>query len=138
MPPPRKPDENDAPVREESANTIVGQSLRHLLRQAGMNVAAEIVAEGAAPANRALPDIFIQAGKYRIVIEAKHQNPNAAARAAHARFSGMRPAPHIVGALSAHRSFRLPRFSSSSGKSQHCGSSQISAMSFGQTPVCRL
>ena len=106
MAPSRKSEPSAPPVREEVANTVVGQSLRHLLRQAGVNVAAEVIAESAEHSGRALPDIFITAGGYRIVIEAKHENPKAAAEAAYARFSGMSPPPHIVGALSYSPPFR--------------------------------
>ena len=106
MAPSRKSGSDSHVSREEVANTVVGQSLRHLLRQAGVSVTPEIVAEGAGGASRALPDIFITAGGYRIVIEAKHDNPKAAAEAAYARFSGMRQPPHIVGALSYSRLFK--------------------------------
>ena len=80
---------------EGHANSVVGLSLRHLLRQSGINVAPEVKGMGGAK-----PDIYIEAGAYRIVIEAKYGNRKAAADAARARFAGMNPPPHIVGALS--------------------------------------
>ena len=80
---------------EGHANSVVGLSLRHLLRQSGIHVAPEVKGMGGAK-----PDIYIEAGGYRIVIEAKYGNPDAAADAARARFARMNPPPHIVGALS--------------------------------------
>ena len=80
---------------EGHANSVVGLSLRHLLRQSGINVAPEVKGMGGAK-----PDIYIEAGAYRIVIEAKYGNRKAAADAARARFAEMNPPPHIVGALS--------------------------------------
>ena len=98
MPPPRRKSDSSAPPdhREEAANIVVGQSLRHLLRQAGISVDAEV----AGRADHTLPDIFISAGGRHIVIEAKYGNPAAAAKDAKARFAEMSPPPHIVGALS--------------------------------------
>ena len=80
---------------EGHANSVVGLSLRHLLRQSGIHVAPEVKGMGGAK-----PDIYIEAGAYRIVIEAKYGDCKAAADAARARFAGMNPPPHIVGALS--------------------------------------
>ena len=79
---------------EGHANSVVGLSLRHLLRQSGTLVAPEVAGMGGAK-----PDIYIKAGPYRIVIEAKYGNRKAAADAARARFAEMNPPPHIVGAL---------------------------------------
>ena len=71
-----------------------------------MNVDAEVVAESSGRADRTLPDILINAGGYRIVIEAKYGNRKAAAEAARARFTEMSPPPHIVGALSYSPQFK--------------------------------
>ena len=98
MAPSRKP-EPFAHV-EGHANSVVGLSLRHLLRQSGIQVAPEIKGIGGPK-----PDIHIRAGHYQIVIEAKYQNREAAAEAACARFAGMNPPPHIVGALSYSKPF---------------------------------
>ena len=98
MPPSRK-SEPFAHV-EGHANSVVGLSLRHLLRQSGIQVAPEVKGIGGAK-----PDIYIRADDLRIVIEAKYENRKAAAEAACARFAGMNPPPHIVGALSYSKPF---------------------------------
>ena len=85
---------------EGHANSVVGLSLRHLLRQSGIQVDPEVKGIGGAK-----PDIYIRADDLRIVIEAKYQNRKAAAEAACARFARMKPPPHIVGALSYSKPF---------------------------------
>ena len=85
---------------EGHANSVVGLSLRHLLRQSGINVAPEVKGMGGAK-----PDIYIEAGNHSIVIEAKYGDRKAAADAARARFAEMNPPPHIVGALSYSKPF---------------------------------
>ena len=98
MPPPRK-SEPFSHV-EGHANSVVGLSLRHLLRQSGIQVAPEVKGIGGPK-----PDIHIRADDLRIVIEAKYDNRKAAAEAACARFARMKPPPHIVGALSYSKPF---------------------------------
>ena len=102
MTPPRKSKPaSGKPVHVEGhANSVVGLSLRHLLRQSGINVAPEVKGMGGAK-----PDIYIEAGNHSIVIEAKYGNRKAAADAARARFAEMNPPPHIVGALSYSKPF---------------------------------
>ena len=97
IPPAMTPPKKSGATRhvEGHANSVVGLSLRHLLRQSGINVAPEVKGMGGAK-----PDIYIEAGAYRIVIEAKYGDRKAAADAARARFAEMNPPPHIVGALS--------------------------------------
>ena len=85
---------------EGHANSVVGLSLRHLLRQSGIHVAPEVKGMGGAK-----PDIYIEAGNHSIVIEAKYGDRKAAADAARARFAEMNPPPHIVGALSYSKPF---------------------------------
>ena len=123
MPPPRR--KSDSPVREEAANTLVGQALRHLLRQAGVSV----VPESKGRADRTLPDIFIRARAHRIVIEAKYNDPKAAAEAARARFDNMRPPPHIVGALS----YSSPLFQTNPGKAA-CEGAEVKYAFLGRDP----
>ena len=102
MTPPRKSKPaSGKPVHVEGhANSVVGLSLRHLLRQSGINVAPEVKGMGGAK-----PDIYIEAGNHSIVIEAKYGDRKAAADAARARFAEMNPPPHIVGALSYSKPF---------------------------------
>ena len=102
MTPPRKSKPaSGKPVHVEGhANSVVGLSLRHLLRQSGIHVAPEVKGMGGAK-----PDIYIEAGNHSIVIEAKYGDRKAAADAARARFAEMNPPPHIVGALSYSKPF---------------------------------
>ena len=83
-------------LMEHTTNYIVGLALQRLLPH--HQVAAEHAPRRGDRGKK--PDIDIRHGETRIVLEAKVDNKNWAARDAAARFSTLRPKPAIVGALS--------------------------------------
>ena len=90
-----------ARLMEHTTNHIVGLALQRLLPH--HKVAAEHAPRRGDRGKK--PDIDIQHGETRIVLEAKRDNQKWAASAAAARFAVLNPKPVVVGALSYSEEF---------------------------------
>ena len=90
-------------LMEHSTNWIVGRALRRLMPHYDIQVVAEQTPRPGDQGKK--PDIDIQHGETRIVLEAKRGNEAWAARAAVDRFGQLNPKPAIVGALSYPKEF---------------------------------
>ena len=91
------------PRIEHTTNHYIELALKRLLPHHQISVEAERTPK--IGDQRKKPDINIQHGESRIVLEAKRDNKTQAARAAAARFADLNPKPVFVGALSYSEEF---------------------------------
>jgi len=92
---PDAPQNRPTAAREESANVKLAESIKPLLGRA-FTVSAEVSGR----ADGKLPDLAIEYGDLRIVLEAKYDDFDGAIEAAHNRWHALRPRPDMVGAVS--------------------------------------